>query len=97
MSAAICIAIRERRLIRLSYDGGTRVVEPHAYGLSTAGHDILRAYQDGGTSQSGSSRGWKLFRVDQVDSLNVLDDRFSGPRPGYKRGDRDMTSIYCQL
>ncbi len=98
MNSTICNAIRECRLLRLNYDWGYRAVEPHAYGLNDNGHELLRAYQIGGTSQSGETVGWKLFRVDEISGLHTTEDHFSGPRQGYKRGDKALDqTIYCQL
>jgi hypothetical protein len=95
---SICTAIAQKRLLRLTYDWGTRTVEPHAYGRNSKGHELLRSYQVGGDSRSGESEGWKLFRVDEIRSLAMSEDTFAGPRPGYRRGDRAMDAeIYCEL
>jgi hypothetical protein len=98
MNSSISIAIRERLKLQLIYDWGHRVVEPHAYGVGEEGQELLRVYQVGGASQSNEPIGWKLFRVDEIRSLQVLSETFSGARPGYKRGDKAMTRrIYAQL
>ena len=95
---SICEAIREYRLIELTYGWGSRIVEPHAYGLNDNGHDLLRCYQTSGASESGEHHGWKLFRLDEIHSLNVLQETFSGARRGYKRGDKALDErIYCEL
>ena len=95
--SAICDAIQGLNLIELHYDGYGRVVEPHAYGSTSKGHDVLRAYQISGGSQSGQSRGWKLLRLDEAYSVNALGDTFQGSRNGYRRNDSAMSTIYCQL
>lgn len=98
MNPAICQAIRERRLIRLSYGWGSRLVEPHAYGVNDNGHELLRVFQISGASDSGQRFGWKLLRVDEIGTLLVLDDHFDAPRQGYRRGDSAMDDrIYCEL
>ena len=95
---SICAAINGRKLLRLHYDGGWRLVEPHAYGHNNnTGHDLLRAYQVSGSSHSFQFVGWKLFRHDEMRSVQVLEDHFSGPRPGYTRGDKALDRIYCEL
>lgn len=93
----ICNAIQSRHILHLVYDYGTRIVEPHAYGASKDGNDLLRAYQTGGASVSGERMGWKLFRMDEVSSLSDSGQTFAGQRSGYKRGDKAMETIYCQL
>lgn len=98
MDQLIITAIRERRLLRLMYEGGYRTVEPHAYGNNDkSGHDLLRAYQVDGSSKSFQFVGWKLFRRDEVHSIELLDQRFSAPRPDYKRGDKAMSRIFAEL
>ena len=98
MKPSICGAIRDRHLIELTYDWGSRIVEPHAYGLNDNGHELLRCYQTSGASESGEHRGWKLFRVDEINSLHVLQETFLRPRRGYKRSDKALDErIYCEL
>ena len=94
----ICQAINERRAIQLNYEWGHRTAEPHAYGLNDNGHELLRAYQTGGASESGQPTGWKIFRVHEITGLTVLEEHFSHPRQGYKRGDKALDRrIYCEL
>lgn len=98
MNPIICQAIEELRLLRIDYDPGIRIVEPHAHGASSKDNDLLRAFQTEGESASGEHVDWKLFRVDRINSLELLDEHFDGPRPGYRRGDSAMKGgIYCQL
>jgi hypothetical protein len=97
MYPVISNAIRELRTLRLVYEWGERLVEPHAYGVGSENQELLRAYQVGGASQSGDAIGWKLFRVDEIRSLAVA-GTFPGPRHGYRRDDAAMTkAIYAQL
>ena len=74
----IRFAIEHRSLLRLTYDGRTRVCEPHEYGLINHQPKLL-AYQ---RREIGSSRppGWRLFVVDKLSALVVLDDTFEGSR-----------------
>lgn len=97
MNPAICEAIQARRVVRFYYGGGLRVVEPHCYGVSTAGHEVVRAYQISGYSQSGESVGWKLFRVSEISGLEVSGEAFAGARPGYNPNDSAMATIFCRL
>ncbi len=98
MHQDICRAIRELRLIQLRYDWGYRTVEPHAFGRNNKGNELLRVYQVGGTSKSGETTGWKLFRLDEINALCVLEEQFPGPRSGYKTADKALSGqIYCEL
>lgn len=96
MNSVICSAIRNKQVIQFFYNGGTRVVEPHCHGVTTAGNEGLRAYQISGYSESGKM-GWKMFDLNHASSIIILDDTFSSPRPGYNRDDKGMSQIYCQL
>jgi len=53
MNQMICDAIYNRCVLKFTYHGHPRVVEPHAYGLSRAKKEVIRCYQTGGTSDSG--------------------------------------------
>jgi len=97
MRAIISQAIVNKQLLSFTYHGYPRVIEPHAYGMSRAGNDVLRCYQIRGGSESGDPVDWKLMTTKDIVGLTILDESFSGPRPGYRRGDRGMTRIYCEL
>ena len=96
MNTGIVNAIRNQNLIEFYYDGGNRTVEPHCYGITTAGNEGLRAYQVDGFSSSGKM-GWKMFDLGKARSFRILDESFSGARPGYKKGDRGMSRIFEEL
>ncbi len=97
MNQAICEAIRNRAVLEFYYNSQKRIVEPHAHGLSTAGNSVLRCYQIGGGSNSGQVPAWKMMTVSKIISLRETGRNFSAPRPGYKKGDRGMIEIYCEL
>jgi hypothetical protein len=98
MNQSICDAIRNRKVLRLVYGWGHRIVEPHAYGINEKDHELLRCFQTSGESKSNEPIGWKIFRVDEINQLSALDQSFASARPGYKRGDPAMSQqIYCQL
>lgn len=86
----IANAIRKRLRLKIDYDPGTRLIEPHAVGYTRQGNVVLRAFQTEGASASGEPKDWKFLRVDRIRSLSTTDESFTGPRPGYKRGDSHM-------
>lgn len=94
---SIASAIQNLQLLSFTYDGYSRLVEPHTYGIDTKGHAALRAYQVRGGSESGEYVGWKLFHVSEMRGLTVLQEHFAGARPKYKRGDSTFSTIYAQL
>lgn len=89
-------SISNKFLIQYEYDGGIRIVEPHCFGITSAGHDGLRAYQVDGYSSTGRM-GWKMFVCTKITALIILEKNFDSPRPDYKKGDKGMKSIYCEL
>lgn len=97
MRTTVCDAIESRAILRFSYDGGVRTVEPYCHGISTAGHEVLRAYQIGGYSQSGDPRGWKLFEVAKISGLSETGQTFTANRPGYNPDDQGMSSVHCHV
>lgn len=95
MNTIVSEAINEKKTLSFFYDGGIRTVEPFCYGISTKGNEVLRAFQTGGHSESGKL-GWKLFRVDEMSSISTSNS-FQGDREGYKRGDRHIPNIFCEI
>ena len=93
MPTPICEAIARRRLLAFEYHGHERLVEPHCHGVSAERHELVRAFQVGGTGASGSL-GWKLFDVDDVYELRIVDHTFQ-PRPDFKRDDDAMHPVHC--
>jgi hypothetical protein len=96
MNSAICVAIRERKLLELRYHGYSRIVEPYAHGSSSAGEDLLRCYQLSGGSESGERMGWKLLKTADIYMLQATASKFQ-QRAEYRPGDKAMERIYCQL
>ena len=93
----VCDAIRGRRLLMFAYGGLVRVVEPHIFGVNTAGHEALSAWLRPGYSRSDPAGGWRMYRADGISALQPLDESFSGARAGYNPGDPHMVTVYCSL
>jgi hypothetical protein len=97
MNSVFSQAIRARRLLRVNYTVGMRTVEPHAYGASSNGDLLLRAFQVAGPHMD-PGHDWDLFRIDRIISVAMLDETFVEPRPDYRRGDKAMKGgIICEL
>lgn len=92
-----CDALSKSSCLRLNYDGFHRIVEVHAVGISTAGRAIMRVWQVRGGSVHNEPVGWKLLRLDEATSVALTEERSLAPRAGYKRNDKDMTKIFCQI
>lgn len=90
VAAAITAAIQNQTCLRIWYEPGERLIEPHTLGRGSDGQLLLRAYQVSGASASGEHEHWKLFRVDRMRDAARDDTPSEAPRPGYKRGDKIM-------
>ena len=92
----ITSAIHGKRRLRFTYDGQSRVVEPHAFGMDRKGQMALRAYQLSGGSRAGDG-GWKLFDADAMRDIEVLAETFPHPHPGCRNSDSAFWSIHAAL
>jgi hypothetical protein len=94
---SISEAIGTKRLLRFVYDGYTREVEPHTYGIDKKSRRALVAYQVRGGSHSEEYVGWKTFHESQMRAVVTLEETFAGARQGYRRDDPAFVSIIAQL
>lgn len=90
-------ALNAKRRLEIQYDGYVRVVEVHACGYTSKDHAIMRVWQVRGGSVSGERAGWKLLRLDETRGIRILEEASDAPRPGYRKGDRDMARILAQI
>ena len=97
MDPRICQAIAERRLLMFQYGGVMRVVEPHLYGVNSAGHDALSAWMRAGWSRADPEGEWRMYLVDEIGELQSLPERFAGPRPDFNPDDPHFVERYCRL
>jgi len=97
LRAQLCAAIRRRSLVMFEYGDLIRVVEPHRFGINSAGHEMLSGWLRAGYSRSDPAGGWRNYLVRDVRALQVLDAPFAGARPGYVVPDPRMREVYCEL
>jgi hypothetical protein len=97
MNQTIAQGIKEKRHLSFTYDGYPRVVEPHAHGVTSTGKESLRCYQVRGSGKDPNGSPWHLMTVSKMMNLTVTEEYFPGPRPEYKKGDRHLSPIYCEL
>jgi hypothetical protein len=87
----ILTAIHERRLLRFTYQGKDRIVEPQDYGIQS-GTVNLFTYQTGGESSSSRLPDWRKFAVLSMSSVELLKETFPGSRsvPSQKHQEWDV-------
>jgi hypothetical protein len=93
----LCGAIRRRSLVMFEYGDLIRVVEPHRFGVNSAGHEMLSGWLRAGYSRSDPAGGWRNYLLHEVTALQVLDAPFAGARPGYAANDPRMPQVFCEL
>jgi hypothetical protein len=93
----LCDAITRRWLVMFEYGDLIRVVEPHRFGVNSAGHPMLSGWLRAGYSRSDPAGGWRNYLLGDIRSLQVLAAPFAGPRPGYAVHDPRMREVFCQL
>ena len=97
MDLTIIAALSEKRRLSFSYDGHLRIVEPHCYGITKNGKEVIRCYQVGGICIRPGGDSWHLINVSNIQDIHILSDSFLVTRPGYKKGDEVMATIFVQL
>ena len=88
---------------RITYDGpsgegkGEREIYPVAYGLSTAGNPVVRAFQPKGATSS-EVPSWKFFRIDRIGRWENDNSRTFDPKDlnGFNEtGDEQIETLYA--
>lgn len=90
-------AIKNKQILRFTYDGKERTVEPQTYGISIAGHEVLRAFQKSGGSRSGRPKMAKLFDLAKISKLKLTGERFSQALPEHNPQDSAMVEVFASL
>lgn len=95
----ICDAIRNRRRIVFWYDGYHRVVESYRYGEGNNGNNLLWSYQVGGeSSRQNSLPDWRMFDVEKMERVQMLDQQFNLQRDYQSRlQDPRFRRIYAEI
>ena len=93
----LCAAIRGRSLVMFEYGDLIRVVEPHRFGVNSAGHEMLSGWLRAGYSRSDPAGGWRNYLLDEISAFQLLDAPFAGTRPGYAAHDSRMREVFCEL
>jgi hypothetical protein len=93
----IISAIRDRTVLEFIYNREPRTVEPQTYGISTADHPVLRAYQRAAGRGSGRANGLRLFELAKMSHVKKTTARFLKSRPEHNPNDSAMKEIRATL
>lgn len=100
---AINNAVRNMHPVNIVYNGpsgegnGERVIYPVAYGISTAGNPVVRAFQPQGDTSS-SVPAWKFFRIDRIRKWENDNSQTFDPKElnGFNEaGDEQIETLYA--
>ena len=73
---------------------GERIIQPVAYGVTSKGNLVIRAFQPFGDTQS-TVPSWKLFSISGIKKWKPLYDRvFTKPEGFNPYGDKTMETVY---
>lgn len=95
MKSLITQAIRERRLLRLTYDGRARTVEPHVLGVTTDGQEAMLCWQVSPPIRQGGY--WHLFLLNRIFSLRTLDSEIGTEPEGPQAPLNAFSEIHAVL
>ena len=90
-------AIAHKRLLRLTYDGGVRIAEPHDYGVQRGITRVL-VYQRSKAGASGKDAvGWRLLDVTKISECAVMETSFSGTRARAEQRHHSWNTLYARV
>lgn len=89
-------AINNRMEISFTYSGISRIGSPAALGTSRQGNEVLRIYQTEG-GHVNPNHEWDLCLISGLSNVATTGEHFNIDPPGYKKGDKGMSSIYVEL
>lgn len=93
-------AINNHKYVVVNYEGtdgthnGNRMIQPVAFGCTSAGHPVIRAFERFGDTKTSVPK-WKYLRVDRISSWKETDKTFDEPAELFNpKGDKTMSVVY---
>lgn len=93
-------AIDNHKYVVITYEGddgthnGKRMIQPVAFGCTTAGYPVVRAFENFGDTKTSVPK-WKYLRVDRISSWNETNKTFDHPADLFNpNGDKTMSVVY---
>lgn len=88
-------AIKERKKVKFSYRAKDRIVDPHIFGISTKGEEVILGWQTAGnTSKTGDLPNWRMFKIREVYDLQITIDNFI-PQVWHRKP--DINTVYATV
>ena len=93
-------AINNHKYVVVNYEGtdgthnGIRMIQPVAFGCTSAGNPVIRAFERFGDTKTSVPK-WKYLRVDRISSWKEIDKTFDEPAELFNPdGDKTMSIVY---
>lgn len=93
-------AINNHKYVVVNYEGtdgthnGIRMIQPVAFGCTSAGNPVIRAFERFGDTKTSVPK-WKYLRVDRISSWKETDKTFDEPAELFNPdGDKTMSIVY---
>lgn len=97
MSSSIKRAITQRRKLKLHFAEYSRIVEPYAFGLDTQGRPLLLCFDYGGQENTHCSNYWCFVYLDDLISVQMLEESFDRNQSGYIRNHPAFHTVLIQV
>jgi hypothetical protein len=92
----LCRAVANKFIVQFKYDGRSRIVEPFACGVSTAGNYVLRGFQIRGSDKT-KPLCWRIYELSAMSQLSITQHNFKGKREDYNPQDPLITEVFCRI
>lgn len=90
-------AVNDRLVIRFTYDGLARLVQPATFGLTAKGKHAMRGCQIGGGSERNPIPCWELYLTEKMVGPGVTGESFTAfESVCYRKGDRGFNVIIAE-
>lgn len=97
IDSLIRLAIQQKRIVEMRYNGQSRVVELHDFGVQR-GIERLLVYQLRTSAFAGPHAvGWRLFDIRKIKALTILDARFKGSRAASSQQHHSWDVLYARV
>ena len=97
LDSQIRFAIANKRLLRCTYDGTVRVIEPHDYGVHNGETKVLAFQREKAGLKSDDFRGWRWLDAAKILDCSVLEDTFRGSRQAIDQQHHHWDVLYARV
>ncbi|MBZ2172167.1 hypothetical protein [Nitratidesulfovibrio sp. SRB-5] len=98
MNDLISTAIRNRCCLFVRCAEHECMIEPHLLGLSANGKLLLKSYQSPIPDTPFPVAGWRTYRLEDIEEIELTDIPFPGPRADYDATQPGrIAKVICQL